>query len=116
MHDFWLPRDNSRSQLRSSLLFVWQDGIWCLACWLYVLETVAPDVLWLKVHARHSCACFDIHTDGLSILIEFLQDVKKHDDPDLVVLATDECLFADEGFRWLHLPSFHCMCLTKSNV
>ena len=29
----------------------------------------------------------------------FLQDVKKHDDPDLVVLATDECLFADEGFR-----------------
>ncbi len=28
-----------------------------------------------------------------------LQDVKKHDDPDLVVLATDECLFADEGFR-----------------
>jgi len=32
-------------------------------------------------------------------LAEFLQDVKKHDDPDLVVLATDECLFADEGFR-----------------
>lgn len=28
-----------------------------------------------------------------------VQDVKKHDDPDLVVLATDECLFADEGFR-----------------
>ena len=28
-----------------------------------------------------------------------VQDVKRHDDPDLVVLATDECLFADEGFR-----------------
>ena len=28
-----------------------------------------------------------------------MQDVKRHDDPDLVVLATDECLFADEGFR-----------------
>ena len=28
-----------------------------------------------------------------------VQVVKKHDDPDLVVLATDECLFADEGFR-----------------
>ncbi|DBB16818.1 hypothetical protein WJX82_007272 [Trebouxia sp. C0006] len=29
----------------------------------------------------------------------YFKDVKKHDDPDLVVLATDECLFADEGFR-----------------
>lgn len=28
-----------------------------------------------------------------------VQDVRRHDDPDLVVLATDECLFADEGFR-----------------
>lgn len=28
-----------------------------------------------------------------------VQDVKRHDDPELVVLATDECLFADEGFR-----------------
>ena len=28
-----------------------------------------------------------------------LQDVKRHDDPELVVLPTDECLFADEGFR-----------------
>jgi len=36
---------------------------------------------------------------GLFHLGGFLQDVKKHDDPDLVVLATDECLFADEGFR-----------------
>ncbi|KAL3138500.1 putative L-ascorbate peroxidase 7, chloroplastic, variant 2 [Trebouxia sp. C0010 RCD-2024] len=29
----------------------------------------------------------------------YFKDVKRHDDPDLVVLATDECLFADEGFR-----------------
>ena len=28
-----------------------------------------------------------------------LQDVKKHDDPELLVMPTDEALFADEGFR-----------------
>ena len=42
--------------------------------------------------------------------------MKKHDDPDLVVLATDECLFADEGFRWLHLPSFYHTYPMKSSV
>lgn len=51
---------------------------------------------------------------GLRHLAGFLQDVKKHDDPDLVVLATDECLFADEGFRCLHLSSFRLMYPMKS--
>ena len=46
-----------------------------------------PMTLWQRV-TNHSTA---------------LQDVKKHDDPELVVLATDECLFADEAFRSAHL-------------
>lgn len=33
------------------------------------------------------------------IIQMLVQDVKRHDDPELVVLSTDECLFADEGFR-----------------
>lgn len=36
---------------------------------------------------------------SVQICCAHVQDVKRHDDPDLVVLATDECLFADEGFR-----------------
>ena len=36
-----------------------------------------------------------------------VQDVKRHDDPELVVLATDECLFADQGFRSAMHP---CVC------
>ena len=45
--------------------------------------------------------------DGLTSLSDFLmlssllQDVKKHDDPELLVLPTDEALFADDGFRWV---------------
>ena len=50
----------------------------------YLLTLLSPCIAEVRGH---------FHVGG------FVQDVKKHDDPDLVVLATDECLFADEGFR-----------------
>jgi L-ascorbate peroxidase len=37
--------------------------------------------------------------DWLKFSNDYFQNVKRHDDPELLVLATDECLFADEGFR-----------------
>lgn len=48
-----------------------------------------------------------------------VQDVKRHDDPELVVLATDECLFADEGFRSATHPYvcfFPSFCKTPPRV
>jgi len=36
-----------------------------------------------------------------------LQDVKKHDNPDLLVLPTDAVVFTDDGFRLVKAPNRH---------
>ena len=54
--------------------------------WLELLQVMYPSVSMFLLSVQH-------------ISQMLVQDVKRHDDPELVVLSTDECLFADEGFR-----------------
>lgn len=54
--------------------------------WLELLQIMYPSVSMFLLFVQY-------------IIQMLVQDVKRHDDPELVVLSTDECLFADEGFR-----------------